>query len=144
MYRYERTWSCCTRRRRIDHGGGAAQESSPAPDPQAAAAPDLRPDEDESRKVLASYGIRTVGTALARSLDEAVLQAERIGYPVVLKVVSPDVIFRPDVGGIAVNITSVNVLREEYESIMERVRRFAPRAEIRGVTVQKRSSRDFE
>ncbi|NPU84352.1 MAG: bifunctional acetate--CoA ligase family protein/GNAT family N-acetyltransferase [Syntrophaceae bacterium] len=93
--------------------------------------------EDESRKFLASYGIRTVGTAMARSLDEAVLQAERIGYPVVLKVVSPDVIFRPDVGGIAVNITSVNVLREEYESIMERVRRFAPRAEIRGVTVQK-------
>ncbi|MGD0276038.1 MAG: bifunctional acetate--CoA ligase family protein/GNAT family N-acetyltransferase [Syntrophales bacterium] len=93
--------------------------------------------EDEARKFLVSYGIPTIKTATAKSIESAIFHAEEIGYPVVLKIISPQIIFRPDVGGIVTGIKSVEALRGAYNDILERAHKFAPDAVIRGVTVQK-------
>ncbi len=73
----------------------------------------------------------------AGSAEEAVECADEIGYPVVLKIISPDIIFRPDVGGVVTGINSAAELREEYDKLLARVCNLQPGAAIRGVTVQK-------
>jgi acetyltransferase len=93
--------------------------------------------EDEARKFLGSYGIPTIKTATAQNVESAIFQANQIGYPVVLKIISPQIIFRPDIGGIVTDIKSDATLKEAYHDIMERASQLAPDASIRGVTVQK-------
>ncbi len=93
--------------------------------------------EEDAKKFLTNYGIPFVPTHIAASPDEAVAYARGIGYPVVLKIVSPDIIFRQDVGGVATGINSDEALRSAYARLRERVAKFQPQAAIRGVVVQK-------
>jgi len=93
--------------------------------------------EEEARKFLSTYGIPSINSYLARNVDDAVLWAESMGYPVVLKISSPQIIFRQDVGGVVMGITNEAALRVEYERLIERVRIRTPEAVITGVTVQK-------
>jgi acetyltransferase len=93
--------------------------------------------EEESRKFLVNYGIPTLETKTASSAEEAIRYARDIGYPVVLKIASPDIIYRQDVGGVIMDVNSDDVLTAEYEKILKRVRQYAPDAEIRGVSIQK-------
>lgn len=93
--------------------------------------------EEDSRKFLTSYGIPLMKTFTARDVEEAVNYADVIGYPVVLKISSPDIIFRQDVGGVVRGITTHPGLRREYDRLIERVRERNPAATIHGVTVQK-------
>ena len=93
--------------------------------------------EEEAKKFLANYGIPFVKTQIARSAEEAVAAARDIGYPVVLKIASPDIIFRQDVGGVVTGIDSDEAARIAFARLRERVARIRPDAAIRGVAVQK-------
>jgi acetyltransferase len=93
--------------------------------------------DDEAVRFLSNYGIPTVKSHVADSLQEALDYAEEIGYPVVLKISSPEIIFRHDVGGVVTGINSPATLQEEYVRIFERVKQNAPAAMIKSVIVQK-------
>ena len=93
--------------------------------------------EDESQKFLRNYGIPVVITKTAETVDQAIDAARDIGYPVVLKVASPDIVFRQDVGGVVTAIDNEGALRSAFQRIMDGVGHFAPQAMVRGVIVQK-------
>lgn len=93
--------------------------------------------EPEAHALLAAYGFPTVPGALATSEDDAVHAAREIGYPVVLKIVSPQVIHKFDVGGVRLNLQNEDAVRRAYNEILERVQAAVPHATIWGVYVQK-------
>ncbi len=93
--------------------------------------------EADSMRFLTNYGIPVLKARTVQSVDDAVQAAAEIGYPLVLKVSSPDIIFRIDVGGVATGITSEQELREEYAKLVTRVTGHVPDACIQGVTIQK-------
>jgi acetyltransferase len=93
--------------------------------------------EVESKRFLAAYGITTFNTYTATNIDEVVNIANSVGYPVVIKILSPDITHKTDVGGVAVGINTEEALRTEYVTMMDIVGRKAPQATITGVTVQK-------
>jgi len=93
--------------------------------------------EFESKKLLKQVGIPVVKTRLARTKKEAVLQSQRIGFPVVLKIVSPDVIHKSDSGGVKLSINNVTQVKKAYDEILKIVGRKYPDAIIHGVSVQK-------
>lgn len=93
--------------------------------------------EAEATRFLKNYGIPVLKTQTANSVEEAARAAAEIGYPVVLKISSPDIISRIDVGGVITGITSEQELRSEYEKLIERVQKSSSCLRIHGVTVQK-------
>jgi acetyltransferase len=93
--------------------------------------------DEDSRKFLVNYGIPLVNTHTARNVEEALSYADAIGYPIVLKISSPDIIFRQDVGGVITGVTTPDGLRRKYARLIERVQERLPDAVIHGVTVQK-------
>ncbi|ABM80024.1 acetate--CoA ligase family protein [Hyperthermus butylicus] len=93
--------------------------------------------EHEALAVAELYGVPVAGYGLARNEDEAVEAAERIGYPVVLKIVSPDIVHKSDVGGVIVGLEKPEDVKKAYNEIIENVKRHAPNARIVGVLVQK-------
>jgi acyl-CoA synthetase (NDP forming) len=82
------------------------------------------------------YKIPVTKFRVAKTADEAVKFADEIGYPVVLKVVSPDVIHKFDVGGVILNLEGSEQVREAFDHILENVRKRLSQAKILGVTVQ--------
>ncbi|MEM2146320.1 MAG: bifunctional acetate--CoA ligase family protein/GNAT family N-acetyltransferase [Candidatus Jordarchaeaceae archaeon] len=92
--------------------------------------------EVEGKEFLEAYGIPTVKTKVAETEDEAVSLASQMGYPVVMKVYSPQITHKSDVGGVILDIKDEAGVREAYKRIMENMRKSAPHAEIRGVTIQ--------
>jgi len=92
---------------------------------------------DEALELVSSIGIKVPPGGLAKSEDEAVQIAEKIGYPVVLRVVSPDIIHKSDIGCVKLNISSEDEVRRAFRDIMERVRIFAPHAKIFGIHVSR-------
>ncbi|MBN3004456.1 GNAT family N-acetyltransferase [Chromobacterium alkanivorans] len=99
--------------------------------------------ERESKEVLAAFHIPVNPTRLARTANEAVKQADKIGYPVVLKIDSPDIIYKSDVGGVELNISNEATLREAFDAIIGRTRQARPEARIDGVSVQPMRKRRF-
>ncbi len=93
--------------------------------------------EEESKNFLVNYGIRCTIPFLTSGIESAVNWANNNGYPVVLKIVSPDVIHRTEVGGMATGICSENKLKTEYGALLDRVRNNLPDATVVGVTVEK-------
>jgi len=92
--------------------------------------------EHEAKALCLEYGIPVTKFKVASSAEEAVKFAEEIGYPVVLKIVSPDVIHKFDVGGVILNLKSSEEVRNAYNQIIENVKRNKPDAKILGVNVQ--------
>ncbi|MEM0445187.1 MAG: GNAT family N-acetyltransferase [Nitrososphaerota archaeon] len=92
---------------------------------------------DKCDRFLDSYGIPRPKGYMATSLEEAVFVASRIGYPVALKIISPDIIHKTDVNGVVLNIESPEELKQEYLKLMENIRSKASGARIEGVYVQK-------
>jgi len=92
--------------------------------------------EPEAKAICMEYDIPVTKFKVASSEDEAVKFAEEIGYPIVLKIVSPDVIHKFDVGGVILNLKSAEEVRKAYNQIIENVRKHKPNARILGVTVQ--------
>jgi acetyltransferase len=83
------------------------------------------------------FGIPTAPTAFARSADEAALAAERVGFPVVLKIESAEITHKSDVGGVALRLVSTSDVRAAYEHMLNEVAERAPSAKIAGVIVQR-------
>lgn len=99
--------------------------------------------ELESKAVLQAFNIPVNPTRLAATEDQAVDFAEEIGYPLVLKIDSPDIIYKSDVGGVELNISNEQSLREAYRNIVERTRAARPDARIVGVSVQAMRKRRY-
>ncbi|WP_029009510.1 bifunctional acetate--CoA ligase family protein/GNAT family N-acetyltransferase [Azospirillum halopraeferens] len=97
--------------------------------------------EVEAKRVLAAYGIPVVDTRRAESPEEAERAAQAIGGPVALKVLSPDITHKSDVGGVALHLTDGAEVRAEAEAMLARVRAAAPEARIEGFTVQEMAVR---
>ncbi len=93
--------------------------------------------EIESKQILEEAGIPTTTACLARTADEAVKAAKECGYPVVLKIVSPDVTHKSDVGGVQLGLDSPETVTAAYQEITQALKRHQPDARIEGVAVQK-------
>lgn len=100
----------------------------------------LKLTELEAFHVIEAYGVPTIGSAVATSAAEALQLAEGVGYPVVLKVVSQQVVHKLDVGGVRLGIGDAAAVRAAYESILARVRDAVPGAQIEGILVQRQSA----
>ena len=90
----------------------------------------------EARQVMEAYGLPIPASRLAGSADEAVSNAADIGYPVVMKIVSPDILHKTDIGGVRVALESPEAVRNAYIEIVENARRLMPQAQILGVDIQ--------
>jgi len=90
----------------------------------------------EAQAIMTAYGIPTPQSEVAPTVDDAVRAARRIGYPVVLKIASPDILHKSDVGGIIVNVRGDEEVRRGYDTLIERAREHSPDATIWGVQVQ--------
>jgi acetyltransferase len=90
----------------------------------------------DAMRLLHEFGIPLVETFPADSADEAVLVAERLGYPVVLKIDSPDIVHKTDVGGVRVGCRDAEWVRQAFQQMLDEVRRRAPAARVDGVLVQ--------
>ena len=92
--------------------------------------------EDEAKKVLKYYNFPVVRTAVANNVDEAVAFAAEMGYPVVLKILSPQIVHKSDAGGVILNVNSAKEVRDAFELLIQRATAYNPNAQIIGVTVQ--------
>ncbi|MGP8215530.1 MAG: acetate--CoA ligase family protein [Bacteroidia bacterium] len=93
--------------------------------------------EPESYKVLEAYGLKAVDYRVAKDLKEALVAATQIGYPVVLKITSPDIMHKIDVGGVKINLKDETDLKKAFNEIVESVKKNKPDAKIQGYLVQK-------
>ena len=93
--------------------------------------------EEEGKKILRAYGIPVPPESRASDITEAADAAGKIGYPVVMKILSPDIHHKTDVGGVVVNIKDDSSLRIAYESMIARCRMAVPDAKIDGVSIQR-------
>lgn len=92
--------------------------------------------ELEAREVMEAYGMRLPQSKLAQSPDEAAKIAAEIGYPVVMKISSPDILHKSDIGGVRVGLADSTSVRDTYELIEYRARKYSPDARIWGILVQ--------
>ena len=115
-------------------------------DPVAAARADGRTllTEVESKQLLDGAGIRVTQARLATDADDAVTAAEAIGFPVVLKISSPDILHKSDAGGVLVGLADAESVREGYRSMTAAVKTKNPDAKIDGVLVQEMGSGGIE
>lgn len=93
--------------------------------------------EGEGKQVLRAYGVNVPSSGLARTASEAVELARSIGFPVVLKVSSPDIAHKTDVGGVIVNLQNEGEVRRNFELMMSRMRTRLSLAHVDGATVEK-------
>ena len=132
-----RALGCLVKYSRAVHGGGATQAagSHAQPTEAKAAAPALRVlGEVDSKALLAAAGIPTIETVHAITADEAVREANRIGYPVVLKVSAVEITHKSDQGGVLLNLTDAEAVKRGFESLQEVASKAS--ATFQGVTVQ--------
>ena len=92
--------------------------------------------ETEAKTLCMEYDIPVTRFKLAKDEEEAAKYATAIGFPIVLKIVSPDIVHKSDVGGVIVGIKSVNEVKKGYRQIMNSIKKHKPDAKIVGVLVQ--------
>ena len=92
--------------------------------------------EVESKQLLADAGVPVVTTVLATTVEEAKIESEKLGYPVVLKIVSPDISHKSDVGGVRIDLATADDVSAAFEEIVANASKALPRAAITGVAVQ--------
>ena len=93
--------------------------------------------ETKSKEILESIGIPTTGGVVVNSETEALEAAEKIGYPVVLKIYSPDISHKSDVGGVRTNLGNEQMVSDAFRAMLETVKGSRPSASIEGVVVQR-------
>ena len=93
--------------------------------------------EIESKALLKEVGIPTVETSLAASKEDAMSTSKKLGFPVVLKIVSPDITHKSDVGGVKLGLKTSKQVGKAYDEIMSAVKQRNPQANVDGVSVQK-------
>jgi len=100
--------------------------------------------ETEAKTICMEYGIPVTKFKLALNEKEAAKHADEIGYPVVLKIVSPDIIHKSDAGGVIVNLKNPAEVTNAYKKIMENVKKYNAKAKIVGVLVQEMAPQSTE
>jgi acetyltransferase len=91
--------------------------------------------ESEGKEILRAYGIGIPAEITARTPEEAAHAATRIGFPVVMKIDSPDIAHKSDVGGVMVGVSSEEAVRQAFELMMSKVRSRVPGAALNGITI---------
>jgi acyl-CoA synthetase (NDP forming) len=99
--------------------------------------------EHEAKKLLAQYGIPVTEGQIARSADEALAIALHIGTPVAMKISSPDIPHKSDIGGVVLNVRREDV-RTTYSEMLQRIKKAAPGANIEGILVQQMAAAGHE
>ncbi len=100
--------------------------------------------EAETRPILEVYGLDLAPGALAEDAENAVEIAEKIGYPVVIKIVSPQILHKSDMGGITLSLQSALEVKQAVEKMHLRIRQANPQAEIKGYLVEKMAPKGLE
>ncbi len=101
-------------------------------------------DEIQCKKVLKSAGIRVTLPVLATSKNQTIAVAHKMGYPVVMKIVSPQITHKSDIGGVKLNLKNKKQVGTAYDEIMESVRKKASKVRIDGVSIQKMAASGLE
>jgi acyl-CoA synthetase (NDP forming) len=101
-------------------------------------------DEVASKKLLKAYGIPISKEAIAQSAAEAVKIAKSIGFPVVAKVVSPDVLHKSDIGGVMLDLDSPAEVKKAYEAITARVKKLKGKPRLEGILIAQQVKADLE
>lgn len=128
--------ACATLAALVRIGASAAAPASVPPVPTSEALPDSAfANEAGGKAVLAAAGLPVLRERVARDAGEAVAAGREIGFPVVLKIVSPDIAHKTEVGGVVVGVQSEAQLLAEYAALLARVAQKAPQARIDGVLV---------
>ena len=91
--------------------------------------------EEEGLEILGAYGFPLPKSILARTEDEAVEAANKIGYSVVMKIASPQIVHKSDAGGVKVNLTNDDEVRNAFKEIVENAKKYDSDAEIKGVLI---------
>jgi acetyltransferase len=97
--------------------------------------------QSETKEILSSYAIPVVDTRIAENLEEAELLARELGYPVALKILSPDIPNKQQIGGVALDLENAEDLRKSGRSMLSRIHRIRPEANIQGFILQKMARR---
>jgi len=97
--------------------------------------------QSETKEVLSSYAIPVVDTRIAENLEEAELLARELGYPVTLKILSPDIPNKQQMGGVALDLENAEDLRKSGRSMLSRIHSLRPEANIQGFILQKMARR---
>jgi acetyltransferase len=92
--------------------------------------------ESEAQKVLKYYNFPVLKTVVAHNVDEAVTLAQEIGFPVALKILSPQIVHKSEAGGVILNVNSPSAVREAFELLIQRAKTYNSNAQINGVIVQ--------
>lgn len=92
--------------------------------------------EIEAKQVFTAYGLPVTATELAKTEDEAVALAKKVGFPVVMKIVSPEILHKSDAGGVKVNIKDEASCREAFNTITKNAKAYKADANIHGIAVQ--------
>jgi len=100
--------------------------------------------ELEAKELLEKYGIPFPKRALAKTKEEAVKKAGEIGYPLVMKILSPDIIHKTDVGGVLLNLRSEEEVAKAWDEMMKNVSEKAPNARIEGVLLEEMVDGGYE
>lgn len=100
--------------------------------------------EMESKAILKEFGIPVIEAKLAQNKTEAVKIGNEIGFPLVMKIASPDIIHKSDIGGVKLGINNVTSIKKSFDSIIRSAREHFPDAKIDGVTVQKMAPSGIE
>jgi acetyltransferase len=93
--------------------------------------------ESEAKEFIETYDIKTAKPIFAKKENDAVNAAEKIGYPVVMKIQSPQITHKSDAGGVALDLQCEDSVRKAYKNMMKKVKEKVPNATIEGVTIQK-------
>lgn len=91
--------------------------------------------EEEGQEILRAYGFPLPQSSLAKNENEAVKIAKKIGYPVVMKIASPQIIHKSDAGGVKVNLTNDNDVKAAFSEIIKNAKKYDNKAQIKGVLV---------
>ncbi|HYZ23592.1 MAG TPA: acetate--CoA ligase family protein, partial [Rhodopila sp.] len=119
---------------------GAAFAAGPgdaAPGVPNVALPSVTPSEAEAKRLLAQVGIASAPEAACATAEEAVAAAERFGFPVVMKILSPDILHKSEIGGVLLDIADAAAVRSGFDLLLQRARAASPGARIEGVLVAK-------
>jgi len=110
---------------------------APAPVLGPVTLPAATPSEAEAKRLLASAGIPSAPEEACTTAAEAVTAAERFGFPVVMKILSPDILHKSEIGGVLLDVADAAAVREGYALLLARAKQAAPSARIEGVLVAK-------
>ncbi len=115
----------------------AAGAPAPAPTLPKVTLPAATPTEAEAKTLLAASGIASAPEAACATVEEAVAAAERFGFPVVMKILSPDILHKSEIGGVLLDISDAGAVRDGFGLLLQRAKAAAPSARIEGVLVAK-------